>query len=76
MIGRACLWGMAASGQAGVENVLDILRGGIDSALLGLGHASIRDLTPDDLVIPPGFTRTLGTDSPVSGAVLNGRVTG
>ena len=37
MIGRAYLWGLAANGQAGVENVLDILRGGIDSALLALG---------------------------------------
>jgi heme/flavin dehydrogenase (mycofactocin system) len=61
MIGRAYLWGLAAAGQAGVENVLDILRGGIDSALLALGHSSIRDLTPDDVVIPPGFTRSLGT---------------
>ena len=41
MIGRAYLWGLAANGQAGVENVLDILRSGIDSALLGLGHASV-----------------------------------
>jgi pre-mycofactocin synthase len=61
MIGRAYLWGLAANGQAGVENVLDILRGGIDSALLALGHSSIHDLTADDLVIPPGFTRSLGT---------------
>src|SRR5215467_9514000 len=61
MIGRAYLWGLAAGGQAGVENVLDILRGGIDSALLALGHSSIHDLTPDDLVVPPGFTRALGT---------------
>jgi pre-mycofactocin synthase len=60
MIGRACLWGLAAGGQAGVENVLDILRGGIDSALLALGHSSVHDLSPDDVVIPPGFTRTLG----------------
>ena len=37
MIGRAYLWGLAANGQAGVENVLDILRGGIDSAMRGLG---------------------------------------
>jgi pre-mycofactocin synthase len=66
MIGRAYLWGLAANGQAGVENVLDILRGGIDSTLLGLGKASIGDLTPDDLVIPPGFTRTLGSDSSVA----------
>jgi heme/flavin dehydrogenase (mycofactocin system) len=61
MIGRACLWGLAANGQAGVENVLDILRNGIDSALLGIGRSSVHDLTPDDLVIPPGFTRALGT---------------
>jgi pre-mycofactocin synthase len=60
MIGRAYLWGLAANGQAGVENVLDILRGGIDSALLGLGRSSIHELNPDDVVIPPGFTRTLG----------------
>ena len=60
MIGRAYLWGLAANGQAGVENVLDILRGGIDSALLGLGRASVQDLTSDDVVIPPGFTRALG----------------
>jgi pre-mycofactocin synthase len=60
LIGRAYLWGLAANGQAGVENVLDILRGGIDSALLGLGRSSVHELTPGDVVIPPGFTRTLG----------------
>lgn len=60
MIGRAYLWGLAAAGQAGVENVLDILRGGLDSALLGLGHASVHDLSPADLVVPDGFVRRLG----------------
>ena len=60
LIGRAYLWGLAANGQAGVENVLDLLRSGLDSALLGSGHASISELSPDDLVIPPGFTRRLG----------------
>jgi heme/flavin dehydrogenase (mycofactocin system) len=63
MIGRAYLWGLGANGQAGVENVLDLLRSGIESALLGLGHASISDLTRDDLIIPPGFTRRLGSPS-------------
>jgi len=62
MIGRAYLWGLAASGQPGVENVLDLLRSGIDSALLGLGKSSIHELTPDDILVPPGFTRTLGAD--------------
>ena len=60
MIGRAYLWGLAANGQAGVENVLDILRGGIDSALQGLGKSSIHDLTREDILIPDGFTRSLG----------------
>ena len=60
MIGRAYLWGLAANGQAGVENVLDILRGGIDSALLGLGKSSIHELTREDILIPDGFTRSVG----------------
>jgi pre-mycofactocin synthase len=60
MIGRAYLWGLGANGQAGVENVLDLLRAGLDSCLLGLGHSSIADLNPSDLVIPDGFTRRLG----------------
>lgn len=66
MIGRAYLWGLAAAGQPGVENVLDILRGGIDSALMGLGHSSIHDLGPGDILVPPGFTRALGVP-PVGG---------
>ena len=63
MIGRAYLWGLSANGQAGVENVLDILRSGIDSAVLGLGYASIHELTPDDVVVPPGFIRALGVEA-------------
>jgi pre-mycofactocin synthase len=63
MIGRPYLWGLAANGQAGVENVIDVLRNGIDSALLGLGKASVHDLGPDDVVVPPGFTRKLGVSA-------------
>ena len=57
MIGRAYLWGMAAGGEAGVANVLQILRSGIDEALLGLGRSSIHELVRADLIIPPDFTR-------------------
>ncbi|MGH8994687.1 MAG: pre-mycofactocin synthase MftD, partial [Acidimicrobiales bacterium] len=60
MIGRAYLWGLAANGQAGVENVLDVIRGGIDSALLGLGRSSVAELAPSDVVVPDGFVRRLG----------------
>ena len=69
MIGRAYLWGLAANGQAGVENVLDVLRSGVDSTLLGLGLSSIDELDPapeaGQLLVPEGFHRTLG--APVSG---------
>ncbi|MBE9375518.1 mycofactocin biosynthesis FMN-dependent deaminase MftD [Saccharopolyspora sp. HNM0983] len=60
MIGRAYLWGLAANGQAGVENVLDILRGGVDSAVLGLGKSSVHELDRSDVLVPPGFERALG----------------
>src|SRR4051794_24118968 len=60
MIGRAYLWGLGAKGQAGVENVLDLLRDGLGSALVGLGRPSITELSRDDLVVPPGFERRLG----------------
>ena len=55
LIGRAYLWGLAANGQAGVENVLDVLRNGIDSTLLALGHGSVHDLGRDDVLVPAGF---------------------
>jgi len=61
MIGRAYLWGLAAAGQPGVENVLDIMRAGIDSALLGLGRASTGELAREDVLIPASFARALGT---------------
>src|ERR1700760_3420038 len=63
MIGRAYLWGLAAEGQAGVENVLDVLRGGIDSAMMGVGRAPLHDLVSDDVVVPPGFIRALGVSA-------------
>jgi heme/flavin dehydrogenase (mycofactocin system) len=59
LIGRAYLWGMAAGGEKGVANVLQILRSGVDEALLGLGRSSIHELVRDDLIIPPDFTREL-----------------
>jgi heme/flavin dehydrogenase (mycofactocin system) len=66
MIGRAYLWGLAAAGQAGVENVLDIMRAGIESAMIGLGRASTSEIGPDDVLVPPGFTRALGTAEAIS----------
>jgi heme/flavin dehydrogenase (mycofactocin system) len=59
-IGRAYLWGLAAAGEEGVGNVLDILRAGVDSGLLGLGKRSVQELGPEDLLIPANFTRQAG----------------
>ncbi|MGD9961017.1 pre-mycofactocin synthase MftD [Nocardioides sp.] len=60
MIGRAYLWGLAANGEAGVGNVLDVLRSGIDSALLGMGVSCLDELSPEHLVVPENFHRALG----------------
>ncbi|MGH2862988.1 MAG: pre-mycofactocin synthase MftD [Solirubrobacteraceae bacterium] len=71
MVGRAPLWGLAASGEAGVANVLEILRAGVDETLVGLGRSAIDQLTREDVMMPPGFpvrpkeapTKTLVHDS-------------
>jgi L-lactate dehydrogenase (cytochrome) len=59
MIGRAYLWGLAANGSAGVKNVFEVLRAGIDSTLLALGRSSIHELSPDDIIVPAEFSRGL-----------------
>jgi L-lactate dehydrogenase (cytochrome) len=56
MIGRAYLWGMAAAGERGVTNVLEILRSGVSETLLGLGKSSVHELSPADVIVPAGFT--------------------
>jgi len=56
MIGRPYLWGLAANGERGVANVLEILRQGISETLYGLRRASVHDLTRDDVIVPDGFT--------------------
>jgi pre-mycofactocin synthase len=61
LIGRAYLWGLAANGQAGVENVLDLLRAGLVSGMMASRRSSVHELGRDDLVIAPDFERHLGT---------------
>jgi L-lactate dehydrogenase (cytochrome) len=56
MVGRAYLWGMAAAGERGVTNVLEILRSGVSETLLGLGKSSVHELSPEDIIVPAGFT--------------------
>jgi isopentenyl diphosphate isomerase/L-lactate dehydrogenase-like FMN-dependent dehydrogenase len=56
MIGRPYLWGLAAGGERGVANVLEILRQGVSETLYGLGRASVHELAREDVVVPDGFT--------------------
>jgi L-lactate dehydrogenase (cytochrome) len=68
MIGRAALWGLAANGEAGVANVLEILRAGISETINALGRDSIHDLEPGDVLMPDGFARR-PTRSTANGSV-------
>jgi L-lactate dehydrogenase (cytochrome) len=68
LIGRAYLWGLAAAGEAGVYQVLQILRAGIDETLIGLGRESVHDVIADDIVVPSDFSaRALPLRAPTSG---------
>jgi pre-mycofactocin synthase len=44
--------------------VLDVLRNGIDSTLMALGRSSIHELSRDDVLVPAGFERRLGSAGP------------
>jgi L-lactate dehydrogenase (cytochrome) len=55
MIGRAALWGLGANGEAGVANVLEILRAGIGETLTALGRPGIGDVVAGDVRVPRDF---------------------
>ena len=57
LVGRACAWGLAAAGTAGVERVLELLRDGLDNTLALLGCPSVHDLDPSCLELPAGWPR-------------------
>jgi isopentenyl diphosphate isomerase/L-lactate dehydrogenase-like FMN-dependent dehydrogenase len=46
-IGRPIIWGLAVNGEAGVGNVLDLLRAEFENAMALSGAASCADLTPE-----------------------------
>ena len=62
LVGRVWLFGLAAGGEAGVRQVLEILRNGIDESLIGLGHSSVGELGRQDLVIPRRFRDIVSSD--------------
>jgi 4-hydroxymandelate oxidase len=52
-IGRPVLWGLTLAGEAGVTQVLEMLRSELDRSLTLCGCGSVRDLTPDLLQLQP-----------------------
>jgi 4-hydroxymandelate oxidase len=50
LVGRPCLWGLAAAGQPGVEHVLGILREETHRTLALLGAPRPGALTADQIV--------------------------
>jgi len=65
MIGRAYLLGAGGQRSGRVENVLDNPAGRQSTApSWGWATPPSAELGPDDLVVPPGFFRALGTGGP------------
>ena len=62
LVGRPWIFGLAADGERGVREVLEILRAGLDDTLVRLGHDSIADLSPHDLVLPRDFALSLSSN--------------
>ena len=52
-IGRPVLWGLALAGEAGVAQVLELLRSELDRAVTLCGCSSVHDLTRDLLQFQP-----------------------
>ena len=50
LVGRPVLWGLAVGGEAGVADVLGILRAELANAMALCGAASVKEL-PDGLVV-------------------------
>ena len=58
LLGRAPLYGLAAAGEAGVDNVLDLLKDEVDRTLAQIGCASARELSPDYVMTDPQMPTT------------------
>lgn len=54
LLGRATLYGLAAAGEAGVRDVLTLLKCEIDCTLAQIGCASVTELSPDLLSTADG----------------------
>ncbi len=54
LLGRAWAWAVAAQGEVGVRNMLDVIRADIDVALALTGNTSVDELDSSALYVAPG----------------------
>ena len=55
LLGRGYVYPLLAAGEPGVRHMLELFRQQIDEALAFLGVASVHDLDPSYLELPPGW---------------------
>lgn len=58
-VGRPILWGLAYQGQAGVALALDMLDNELHLAMALSGCPSIKDITPNQVILPAGHQARL-----------------
>lgn len=55
LVGKSWLYGLAARGESGIEQVLDILGTELDRTLCLMGRTGVDQLGPSDLLLDPTF---------------------
>ena len=53
LVGRPYIWALAAGGEAGVHQILDVYRQGVEGTLTLIGCPSVQELNPSHLRLPP-----------------------
>ncbi len=53
LVGRPYIWALAAGGEAGVRQILEVYRQGIEGTLKLIGCPSVQELNPSHLRLPP-----------------------
>jgi 4-hydroxymandelate oxidase len=74
LVGRAYLWGLTVGGAAGVEQVYDLLRAELESAMSYCGVADVKDV-PRSLIRDPGRIGVAGELRELADLVERGYVT-
>ncbi len=54
-IGRSCIYGLGAMGQAGVTSALEVIHKELDTTMALCGRRNVADLTRENLLIPADF---------------------